>query len=98
MLLQNKFYSIGPRSRISASNGLDSLNNSRVVNRFAGTKKNVNSERERLGVVSTSAASFLEQDEEDQDTVSDRGKFKRRTESMTSTRSLYNRFEYKLPS
>ena len=54
--------------------------------------------RERLGVVSTSAASVLEQDEEDQDTVSDRGKFKRRTESMTSTRSLYNRFEYKLPS
>jgi hypothetical protein len=68
------------RSRISASsttttttvNGSDSLNNSRVVNRFA--KKNVNSERERLGGMAPQATAYLENDEEEQDTISDRGK------------------------
>ena len=67
------------RARIAAANGTaDSLNNSRVVNRFA--KKNVNSERERLGalagpVASASAAAYLENDEEEQDSLSDRGNF-----------------------
>ena len=66
------------RARIAASNGgtSDSLNNSRVVNRFA--KKNVNSERERLGALvapaaSATASAYLENDEEEQDSLSDRG-------------------------
>ena len=62
------------RARIAASNGTaDSLNNSRVVNRFA--KKNVNSERERLGALAgpAAAAAYLENDEEEQDSLSDRG-------------------------
>ena len=62
------------RARIAASNGTaDSLNNSRVVNRFA--KKNVNSERERLGALAGpgAAAAYLENDEEEQDSLSDRG-------------------------
>jgi hypothetical protein len=53
-------------------NGSDSLNNSRVVNRFA--KKNVNSERERLGGMAPQATAYLENDEEEQDTISDRGR------------------------
>ena len=67
------------RSRMSASStttttaiGSDSLNNSRVVNRFA--KKNVNSERERQGGMASQATAYLENDEEEQDTISDRGK------------------------
>jgi hypothetical protein len=66
------------RSRLSAAHPLpDSLNNSRVVNKLsASSKKNVNSERERLGALTSvsAAASYLDNDEEEQDTVSDRGK------------------------
>ncbi len=78
------------RGRISGSAGGNSesisLNNSRVVNRFAvvGNAKNVNSERERLAISSQqqqqqqqqqpmTATTYLENDEEDQDTISDRG-------------------------
>ena len=77
--------SINPTShplRARTGNGNDSLNNSRVINRFAvvgNATKNVNSERERLGalaapVAQTASTNYLDNDEEEQDTVSDRGK------------------------
>ena len=77
--------SINPTShplRARTGNGNDSLNNSRVINRFAvvgNATKNVNSERERLGALAAPAAqtastNYLDNDEEEQDTVSDRGK------------------------
>ena len=79
--------SINPTShplRARTGNGNDSLNNSRVINRFAvvgNATKNVNSERERLGALApvaqtaqTASTNYLDNDEEEQDTVSDRGK------------------------
>ena len=80
--------SINPTShplRARTGNGNDSLNNSRVINRFAvvgNATKNVNSERERLGAAlapvaqtaQTASTNYLDNDEEEQDTVSDRGK------------------------
>jgi hypothetical protein len=75
--------SINPTSlplRARTGNGNESLNNSRVINRFAvvgNATKNINSERERLGAFvppPTASTNYLDNDEEEQDTVSDRGK------------------------
>ena len=46
-----------------------SLNNGRVVNRLSSIKKNVNSERDKQ----PSAAAYLDNDEDDQDTLSSKG-------------------------
>jgi len=93
------------RGRISGSAGGNSesisLNNSRVVNRFAvvGNAKNVNSERERLGVSSQlhnqqqqpmTATTYLENDEEEQDTISDRGEIQK---SYTKCLKISLKFE-----
>jgi len=47
-----------------------SLNNGRVVNKLSTLKKNVNSERDKQ---TTAAATYLDNDEEDQDTLSSKG-------------------------
>ncbi len=46
-----------------------SLNNGRVINRLSSIKKNVNSERDKQA----SAAAYLDNDEDDQDTLSSKG-------------------------